>query len=218
MNKKILDYLYSLDSSRVTRDDIELLSELSENSDVEIRINVAQLLSAFPSKKTKKILINMIRDDDALVRTNVCDSLSIFVDKDILSLLLSVIENDKDNMVKCYAILSARDISQNLDYFFQKKTKAVFEKIILDECDDEILIAANSGLYVLGDVKKLDLILQQLNNDNYFIRCFVINVLLDIVNNVNKAEILSNLMKLKQIEDTESVNSTLDYAMNVLTD
>ncbi|MDO5398911.1 MAG: HEAT repeat domain-containing protein [bacterium] len=192
---------------------VEIIFQKIYESDEEVRIRIAQVMCKSLTYTAKSTLLYMLNDKDYLVRVNACDSLAVFIDDEVLFKLLDVANGDPDNMVRCYAILAVRDISKHLDIKCKLKALKQLEYILANENDCEIRIAANSGIYILGNKSKLMCILSELSNNDYTIRCFVINVLVDISNSQNKDIILTKLKELNKTEKTVAVNSTLEYAI-----
>ena len=192
------------------------LEACSTSTDEDIRITVAQLLCLHQTKEAKRILVYMLNDESNIVRMNVCDSMGSFVDEAILDELLGIIKGEQDSYVRAYALLSAKDIASQLHAEAKCRAKRIFEMIIATEQIPEIVIAAYSGLYTLGDVGKLEYLFSELDNDNYQVRCFATNILLDVVNDSNREKIITVLEEKRKTEQSIAVLSTFDFVLKQL--
>ena len=217
MNEDIFPYLNELASKDILNDyELEYMEKYSKNDDYEIRMNVAEILVISKTKKSKKILIDLTNDKNYLVRANACESLSIFNDKETLMLLINIMKRDKSRIVRAYAILSARDIALSLDSEAKCFVVEFLKHLVRNKTCRMILVAAYSGLYLLCDNKYINNIFDELNSKRYQLRCFTVNILLDITDSSNKDIILKRLRNLYKTEKTTAVKSTLTYAIERL--
>ena len=208
------DSAYKLLDSMAEKDDIgsgdvKIITQLSGHEDPEIRAYSAQLLvSAKGSSDAEKALIELCSDSDELVRVNACDSLTAFADIGAYNQLLDCVLNDDSQLVKRYAILSLIDI-MNYIKIDKNNLKKLF--LITSSSDNVPLMAAcYKGLYLLGDEKYLDNIIELTTAESYRDRCAVVNILGDIVTNNNRQRILNVLKGLKETDDSEAVKSTIE--------
>ena len=219
MSEEIFFCLDELSSKNILNDyELECLEKYSKNDDYEIRMKVAEILIISKTKKSKKILLDLTNDKNYLVRANACESLSIFSDKETLMLLINVARRDKSCIVRAYAVLSARDIALNLDEEAKRFVVKYLEHLVINETCRMIHVAAYSGLYLLCDNKYINNIFDELNSKRYQLRCFAVNILLDITDSSNKDIILKRLRDLYETEKTVAVKSALTYAIERLCD
>lgn len=209
-----IDVLYNKDNFLET--DLEFIYELSQNPDASLRAIAAELLCSVPNERSKLVLSHLTNDIESVVRVNACDSISIFSDESVFALLLKIIEEDSDNLVRSYAVLSARDIVA-----YQPKASLLFfesvmNQLILKETDPYLLISARSGLYCVGgDITIIEL-LSGLDNEDYRVRCFTINVLSESMKSTDAMLICKALQELKLKETSAAVLSTLNRALSDL--
>ena len=207
---EILDLI--ADKNEVAPNDENILLQLSQHDDSEIRAYVAKLLVLANGNKFETALINMCNDEDELVRVNACDSLSAFATTDAYKQLVNSALNDSSTLVKNYAILSIVDIMNYIDIDINELKSLFLDNLQKEEIS--ILAACFKGLYVLGYKKYLKNIIDLVSTENYQDRCAVINILGDLITDENIEYILSVLKDLRKTEKSNAVNSTIDRIIN----
>ena len=178
---EILDLI--ADKNEVAPNDENILLQLSQHDDSEIRAYVAKLLVLANGNKFETALINMCNDEDELVRVNACDSLSAFATTDAYKQLVNSALNDSSTLVKNYAILSIVDIMNYIDIDINELKSLFLDNLQKEEIS--ILAACFKGLYVLGYKKYLKNIIDLVSTENYQDRCAVINILGDLITDEN---------------------------------
>lgn len=202
---EILDLI--ADKNNINSSDKKMLIQLSKHDDSEIRAYVAELLVLANGSEIEAVLIDMCSDKDELVRVNACDSLSAFATIDAYNQLVSCALDDISPLVKNYALLSIIDMMNYIE-IDKNELKSLFLNISQKE-GVSISATCFKGLYVLGCEEYLKNIIDLVETKNYQDRCAIINILGDIMTNDNNTFILSVLKKLKNVEKSEAVNSTI---------
>jgi HEAT repeat protein len=212
-NEEKLNFLYELETGECcSTENKQRLIELSEDSDEEVRIEVAAVLACIDIPEKDDILVKLSCDKDSLVRVNACDSLGTSISPKIIEVLKERIIRDKDSLVRSYSVLSICDIaiSANLNYsqiikFLENRLEK--EKIINTK------ISFYRSLYLLGEEKYLDEIIETSHNRNYRNRCAAVNALKDIANIDNSDKIRLAVLNLKTHEKSLAVLSSCDNVL-----
>ena len=195
--------------------DIAALRRLSQHQDSEVRYYVAELLVNADATQAEDILVPMLDDKEYLVRVNACDSLCISSNPKVLELLKKVLIRDKSALVRHYAALSIGDIASKSE-IKKEELLRFLEQRLHKEKTEHTKIAFFSTMFVLGEEKYFQYLLEQLKGVKYRNRCATVNTLAYIASVKNREEIITALEELKKTETTVAVNSTLDRVLNDL--
>lgn len=206
-----LDRLYDLEErSSLSDGELNYIYALSQSDDDEIRSQVAALLIRSNKDKSREALLKMCNDNDELVRANACESLCIFYDDEVISSLKEKIVNDTSSIVKSYAVLSLGDIALHLDRE-RKEDITKFLLCLVDESSNKsVQISAYRGLYLLGNKKYIDDLLEALNSTEYTDRHHAIRSLCEVINQDNRKDILRSFRERKDCETVLSVLTLLN--------
>ena len=185
----------------ITSEDLDLLAELSNDSDVDIRYLVAEALCKFNNKDAEKILLKLLEDEDDLVRVNACDSLCVSTNADVIDILKKYAVDDKYFLVRGYAVLCITDICINIELLHDRNLNKFFKNSLMLENYIWVKIAYYRAIYLMGETQYLERIIKELNNKEYRIRCLVVNTLLDVASETNKPQIIDALSNRLKIED-----------------
>jgi HEAT repeat protein len=196
-----------IDTETLTEEHFEILIELSFDDDDFIRCRVARCLINFLTDESKEALFRLAQDNDELVRTEAFDSLSVFPSYDVVELAEEAIHNEKDELARSYAILAWADVLALLKDIPDEKIEFAIKHKAEEESDRNKLNWCYA-LIKFGDESVLEEMLEYLNNDDYHIRCSVINLCKDIVNHDNKAQIIKAIEKLLVYEYSTAVSDT----------
>lgn len=194
------------DRKQYNSSDFEKLSSLYNSEDELVRAQVAEILVNYKSEKTLSMLLKLANDKDSMVRTQAYDSLSVFETEEVEAVLFKSIKNEKDNMARSYAILSWTDVSSNLHNDYKEQLQFV-EKEMQEE-SKECKISYLYAKCKYGYTQSLNELISYLDDEDYHIRCSVINILYDIVSLENKYFIQQNIEKLLQKEKSLAVKET----------
>lgn len=208
-NDKIITAM--TEKNKLDENDVNMLLQLSQSREPEIRAYTAELLVKANDDKAEKILIDMCEDEDELVRVNACDSLCAFASAETYERLAKSFLTDRSLLVKRYALLSIIDIMNDIK-IDREKLKSFFISNVNTE-DLGICAACFKGLYLMGEEKYLDRLLNLTKSENYQDRCMVLNILEDIITEKNKECILSAVKELRKAESSNAVNSIIDRIM-----
>lgn len=192
----------------VSPGDTNILIRLSHHNDSEIRAYAAELLVLASGAEAESTLTSLTDDNDEAVRVNACDSLSAFPTVNTYKKLYESAVNDSSPLVRKFALLSLADIMNNIN-----ADKGILRDLFLkssQNSDAAISSAGYRGLYMLGDKKHLNNLIELTKAENYQDRCSVVNILGDIISNENKHLIISALKGLREKEQSEAVNSAVD--------
>ncbi|WP_242874675.1 MULTISPECIES: HEAT repeat domain-containing protein [Clostridium] len=195
--------------SKFNKIDFEVLEKFSHDINDEVRSKVAEVLIFTDNKQGEEILIDLLDDKDELVRTNACDSLCISKSENVIKLLKNKILRDKSNLVRGYAVASLVDIVIAMDYKIEDM-KMFFINVLLREKDNWVKIDVYRGLYMLGDERYLNKLINILNDRNYRNRCSVVNILGALICKENFNVITSALENKFQVEKSEAVKSSIE--------
>ena len=192
----------------VSPGDTNILIRLSHHNDSEIRDYAAELLVLASGAEAESTLTSLTDDNDEAVRVNACDSLSAFPTVNTYKKLYESAVNDSSPLVRKFALLSLADIMNNIN-----ADKGILRDLFLkssQNSDAAISSAGYRGLYMLGDKKYLNNLIELTKAENYQDRCSVVNILGDIISNENKHLIISALKGLREKEQSEAVKSAVN--------
>ena len=196
------DELFDLVNDEQANIDLNRLYPLATDTDSEVRLLVAELLSRDRTLNSENTLLDLLKDEDELVRAEACDSLSYFTGAKVLDALMFSLKNDEAEIVRCYALQSYWDAYFNENKSLKKDDMAsVLSEIFELEKSIQVKLVCAGFLYLCGHLDMLDYLLQELDNTDQYIRNTVMNSLVLISNEEN----IHNLqLKLKPYYHKES--------------
>jgi len=168
------------DSSEFTATELDYLEKFSIHEADYIRSRVAVILADFSEQRGENILLKLAKDKDPLVRVEACDSLSYSETSSTYEFLKKTAKQDKNSMVRGYAISSLAEISKILHK--NSETKEFLIEILGNEKVIFTKINIYKALYDMGEKQYLEYLLKSLNTRIYQNRCAVIHLLEEIIN------------------------------------
>ena len=198
------------DIKHLTNQHFQTIKELALDNDAFVRSRCAALLVNFRNSESMYLLLQMGKDSDPFVRTEAYDSLSVFGNTQVEKALHDAIETETDYTARGYAILSWAEVVVALDHQNQDNINFIKHKKLIEKADICSLDCCYA-LYIFGEAKAIDEILSFLLNDDYHIRCAVINILEVIVNSDNQEQIESSIKKLIETEQAMAVKDQAEH-------
>lgn len=188
--------------------ELRQLEQFSICDKEEIRSRVAVVLAGFTEERGEQILSDLTKDKEPLVRVEACDSLRQSKSLVTYDLLMTRAKQDKNGMVRGYAISSLSEIA----FVLHKEQELIvfLTQRLLEENVIFTKVNIYKTLYDMGEYKYLDCLLNSLNAKAYQNRCAVVNLPGEIIDKHNYENILRALKARKEIEKTIAVNSSID--------
>lgn len=184
LNTLIQSYQNGTSISSVFDDDA--LQNLVNDDSEDIRLWLAKALvnqscihSAVP------LLCKLSRDESAYVRVEAVDSLCAFINRDSFDALCLAICDD-DELVRTYAAFGIAAVGKSID---PQKARNLLLNIAAAEQSRRVLVDTYTGLYLLGDIDRLQQVFHLFFSDDYHIQCAVLHSLSEIINVDNSYEI-----------------------------
>lgn len=176
---------------------------------------VSDLAKYIDDFRVANILMEMLEDKNYLVRCEVCDALYGFKSEIVLNKLLTRIKKERSSTVRMYIISTIGSI---IDCANNKNT--IYEQLYIlstKETSKRVIIAYMSLFYLLNkDMEYINKALFYINDIDYHIRCNVINLLNEIVDNKNISIIINTYEKRLLIEDIFCVKDLLKTSLKEL--
>lgn len=184
-----------------------LACKLAEDSCNEIRSIVAKaLVWASENEGSARLLHKLAQDEDLLVRLEAIDSLSAYSDKESMTILQNALD-DPDELIRMYSAIGFSRICQRIAEI-EYGTRILQHYLNIEKCDI-VKIALFEGLYVLGDFSKLENIINMFECEDYHIKCFIINSLIEIINYKNYNDIIQFIDRVNLMEVEPAVSSSI---------
>ena len=174
------------------------------------RCDTLEFLVKFAQEpKIQQIAMEMLDDSNYLVRCSAYEILMYSSSEKVLKSIIKKLGKEKNRITRMYAVSSICNIIKNGSKFDIKtvgKLRALFE----NEHSSCVIIAYYSVFYLIDkDISYIRKILKFINNKSYHIRCNVINIILDILDEDNHELIFDTFEKRYNIEESEAVKSLL---------
>lgn len=118
-------------------------------------------------------------------------------------------------MVRGYAALSIADIALNIR-LDTKNLVVFFQNVLKGEKDIWVKINLYKVLYILGDKRYFELLIDEINNRCYRNRCAVVNILADLLTTENFILVKTILMERLKVEKTNSVVSSINKVISFI--
>ncbi|URZ01806.1 HEAT repeat domain-containing protein [Clostridium felsineum] len=186
--------------------DFEILRYFSRNPDSEIRCRVAEVLAYQNIKASEEILLMLLEDKDELVRTNACESICSSTSKEVVEFLKHKVVEDKSYLVRGYAAMAISEIAVKIGY----DIKEFLIKALENEKVKWVKINFYRALYVIGEEEYLKLLMKDLDDEYYGIRCAVVNILSELASKENFEIIIETLKNRLKVEDNISVRAEIE--------
>ena len=191
------------------------LIEYLKNSDPIIRLEALNALGLFYDGDIDRAILSSLNDKDELVKTEALDNIILPKNPDKVFKKIAKLLNEKSWLVQAYAI-------DALAYNNAKKYKTKIKKLLKKNINEELKVRVYYALYVFGEHKFLNKLLNMLSNKNYRVRCAVANYLIEICNKKNNKIIKNKLSKALKTEKTKATKSSfrlaLKYCRNIYID
>lgn len=199
--------------------EIKIIESLSDDSDVDIRYEVAQNLVFVDSEISDSILLKLLKDKDLMVRVNACDSLCNSKSIKVFEILKTMV-NDKSALMRGYTVTSLADITKNI-YVNIDEITLFLKKSFTNENSEWVKISYYYAFYCFGDKSYYESLLFELNNSSYKCRCAVVNTIefLFDENQLSNDEIKLTCFALKmrlKIEKGYAVESSIIRVLDKL--
>ena len=156
-------------------------------------------------------MLNLAIDKDALVRCEAYDSLSEFIFKDVEEFLRKSIVRENDELACSYAIMSWAEVIVNMYSEYNECIMFIdsIKEIDIVKNNEICMLNCEYARYLFNRDGKLNEILKFIKSEDYHIRCATINTLYDIIDDLNKKEIVYVLKKTLEIEKVVAVKESL---------
>lgn len=177
------------------------------------RCDAVEYLSQFISdEKISKKVQELFYDKNYLVR---CEAYDAFYDSHSIrtvEFLLNRLQTERSKIARLHIVTTINSIIKNNN--LSDDMKEGLTKLYMKEKSSRVLIAYHGTMYLLNeDIKYIEKVLEALNDEDYHIRCNVVNVLYDVINNDNKKMILDAYKQRLVNESTIAVKSSLEKAL-----
>lgn len=179
-----------------------------------VRAQVAEILVNYETMESLKMLLYLTRDRAALVRTEAYDSLSEFHNVEVEKHLENAILKEKNSMARSYAILSWADVVISIKETYFEDISFI-ESILSFERSTECIVSCLYAKYKFGDEDSLAELLKYLKDKDYHIRCSVINLLYDILNNNNRRMIKQQVEAVTRNDNAIAVQDSAEAFLKI---
>ena len=154
-------------------------------------------------------IIECFNDKNYLVRCEAYDAFHDSKNKLVFLLLLNKLKVERSKIARMYLVSTLCGIVKNIG--MTESQKEFIEQIYKKEKALNVILAYDCLLYLNdGDVNRIYKVLGNLNSENYLIRCNVINLLRDTINESNICVISTAYRNRLLIEKTDSVKCLLE--------
>lgn len=209
----------------------KIIPKISDK-DPNLREEAAESLSFVKTKKSVRILEELLSDKNYNVRCAALNALSNLYAVDSLPKIIKCL-NDKDELVRINAVeclgrfknktaikvligkindkseLVRSSIGSALGKIGDRRAKLPIKQRILKEKNELAKVGLFEGLYLLGDKSYLDKLIGLLASPDYHVRCSVAHILSYIVDSKNKNKIKNTLNKTLSKETTIAAMSSI---------
>ncbi len=187
-----------------------------QSEDFSERCDAIEYLSQFiDDEEISKKIQERFYDKDYIVRCEAYDAFCGFHSAKIVETLLNRLKTERSQCARMYIYATINSIIRNFDISdgMKKKIKTFYMK----ERSPKVLIACNATMYLLSkDIKYIEKILSYLNCEDYHIRCNVVNMLYDVIDDDNKKLIADAYKKRLLNEPAGAVADSLKKALEEL--
>lgn len=217
MDALINEIITIIQKEHLETTDYHRLIELSSCNNNEVRYFCAEGLAFYNDKEALLTLMKLAKDNDEMVRVNACDSLGFFANPEVLSALFEIARNDENILVVQYAILAIGDILNKDSHKIDKATAICELKEILQQVDEiQIKLSIYYSLYRAGLKEYLSKFLDGMRQPDYHIREFVVNLLVDILNEDNYRDIYDKVRITKRCEKSKTVIEAINSIISII--
>lgn len=209
MNQQVLvNQIYN--ATHISEINLSEVQYFLNDDDFLVRCDVLEALARFVChKEIESIIAEKLFDQNYLVRCEACDALYMSNNIEILYMLFNQARRDKSSTVRMYAVSSMVNMLRAIDFpdDLADSIKIAYRK----EKVKRVVIAYLVVMYVLeDDIQYIYDSLEYLNDENYHIRCNVINSLSSVVDDEDVASVIKEAYKERLVlESSIAVKSTL---------
>lgn len=193
-----------------------VIKNLSSEDSLERWDSVDYLTDYVSDTKIRNIIIQMIDDKDYLVRCQACEALYGYVSAEILNKYIERLKNERSSIVRMYIISNITYIvnSNTIDTAFLYET---LYKYYLKEKSKHSIIAYLALFYSLKkDIVYIYKALFYINDNDYHIRCNVINILNEVIDDENISIIINFYKNRLSIEEAFCVKDLLEDSIKTI--
>lgn len=197
-------------------EDMHKINFLLHSEDMLTRCDVVEYLSDYIDDfKILNIILKMLDDKSYLVRCEVCDALYNAKEEFILEKLILRLRKEKKSIVRMYIISTICNIiKNNKSYVKYINSLKIFYK---KEKSKRVIISYLVLFYSINkNDKYLNNALMYLNDSDYHIRCNVINLVNNVIDNNNLNEIVKAYNNRLKIEKVFCVRDLIENSLNCI--
>lgn len=215
-----MDYnnLYKKLSTAQTIDDVNISQINVLQYDELQKCDIIDELYRFSKNiDVQRFVLTLFNDKSYLVRSSVYEFCSLIKNKNILTKCINNIEKEHNTIARTYLVSSVNEIAKDI----KLETDKYDYLCILSAKEKEISVLIqyiNIFFTITNDTKYLYKILEQLNNDDYHLRCVVINSIPDILNTMQKKIVSDCLEKRLAEENSFAVRDLIIKKLMMLAD
>lgn len=212
-----MDILKSVRSiPEITKTEFKQLIILSRDKEPSVRWEVAEIIGdkEIRNQASKKLLFCLARDKDELVRIDAYEALQMFDITEVELFLKRAIQTEKEELACTYAISSWVEIALSIHNNYSDDinyVKWLLKQRKIQE-SEHCLLECYYSLYRFGEADIFPTILSFAESEDYQMHYVVFNILKEIVDEENRAEIIKAIQKI--LENTYAmgfVKTALPY-------
>ena len=159
--------------------------------------------------KIEQVIIEMLNDRNYMVRSDACELLYHSESPQVLTQLMKRLRKERSSLVRMYLLDAIRSSCHSLP--LQDDEKLLLLQMYKREKAARVIIQYDALFYVLfHDAQYIQNALQYLNDDDYHIRCIVIQTLSAVLDSAATEIVLHAYLKRKEEETSYAVISILD--------
>jgi hypothetical protein len=186
------------------------------SSDYLDRCDAIEYLSKYINdKEVASKLLTMFEDSNYIVRCEAYDAFYGYTDTDITQVLVKKLKRERSKCARMYlcstlcSIIKLKGCDDNI----KEEILACADK----EKSLNVLLAFWCILYVIKkDIQYIYKVLDCFNNSDYHIRCNVVNLLYDVIDDKNIDVIVKNCKKQLGQEDSRAVAGTIESFIDMM--
>jgi HEAT repeat protein len=176
--------LYNLAPSELDENQVRMLNEYSQFKQIIVRCSVAEVLSEYKERKYVGLLIWLANDSNSLVRICAVDSLREYLFNEVYIKLKDMCENDLNRLTRAHSTYSLCRVGIGIG-ISKDEMLNFFKQRLTIEKNEYCKLYLYASLYLLGQNDKINDVLKVFKSKNYRVRCSVINLLYDLLNEKN---------------------------------
>lgn len=198
------------DTQNIEELDVDQVKLCMSSEDFLIRCDTIEAISRYIfDKEIEEIIINGLYDENYTVRCEVYEALELSNDNSVPRKIYDRLRSEKSSIARMYAVSAILSLIKRKGYSnsFLKNLKASFEK----EKEKPVIIAYLALFYyVENEIDYIRRALEYLDDEDYHIRCNVINIIGEVLDEENEEMIKNIFDKRYNIELSRAVKSLLE--------